>query len=56
MKPDRIKAIMRERKLSCKQLALLIGVNPRSLESYIQERRRMPEAVALRIGAVEAAP
>lgn len=52
MKPDRIRAIMREKQLTCKGLAVLIGVKPRTLESYIQELRRMPEAVALQIEAV----
>lgn len=52
MKPDRIRAIMREKKLTCKGLATLIGIKPRTLESYIQELRRMPEAVAERIEAI----
>jgi len=52
MKPDRIRAIMREHKLSCRQIATLCGVNTRTMESYIQERRGVPERVAMAILAI----
>jgi len=52
MKPDRIRAIMREHKLSCRQIATLCGVNMRTMESYIQERRGVPERVAMAILAI----
>lgn len=55
MKPDRIKAIMREKKLSCRQLGALCGVGARTMESYIQGRRNPPEWVVVSILAVEAA-
>lgn len=53
MKPDRIRAIMRAKKLTCKMMAYLIGIPSRTMESYIQGRRNVPEDVALRIYAVE---
>jgi len=52
MKPDRIRAIMREHKLSCRQIAALCEVNVRTMESYIQERRGVPERVAMAILAI----
>lgn len=52
MKPDRIRAIMREKKLTCRQIAALCGVNIRTMESYIQGRRNMPEEAALAIEAI----
>ena len=52
MKPERIRAIMREKKLSCRELAVLCGVNIRTMESYIQERRGVPERVAMAILAI----
>ncbi len=53
MKPDRIRAIMREHKLTCRQTAFLVGVHPRTMESYIQGRRRMPERVELAMEAIQ---
>lgn len=53
MKPDRIRAIMREHNLTCKMLADLCGVNWRTMESYIQGRRGIPEYVAISILHVE---
>ncbi len=52
MKPDRIRAIMREHELTCRELAALCGVNRRTMESYIQGRRGMPESVASAILAI----
>jgi DNA-binding transcriptional regulator YiaG len=53
MKPDRIRAIMRERKLSCSEIAFLAGVPKRTMESYIQGRRNVPEWVAISILAIK---
>lgn len=49
MKPERIKAIMKAANLSCNQLACLVGVPKRTMESYIQGRRNMPESIVISI-------
>lgn len=53
MKPDRIRAILRDKDLNCQGLADLCGVNRRTMESYIQGRRNPPEWVVVSILAVE---
>jgi DNA-binding transcriptional regulator YiaG len=53
MKPDRIRAIMREKNLSCNEIAFLAGVPKRTMESYIQGRRNVPEWVVIGILKLE---
>jgi len=45
MKPDRIRAIQKAKGLSCRQMADLLGVKKRTLESYLQGLRNPPERV-----------
>jgi transcriptional regulator with XRE-family HTH domain len=56
MKPERIKAIMKAKKLTASEFADLVGVPRRTFESYLQGRRNPPERVVVAILAVEGVP
>ena len=53
MKPDRIRAILKAKKLSCRQMADLVGVPKRTMESYIQGLRNPPEWVVIMVLKIE---
>jgi lambda repressor-like predicted transcriptional regulator len=54
MKPDRIRAILKSKGLTCRQFSALVGVPKRTMESYLQGLRNPPEWVVISILAVEA--
>jgi transcriptional regulator with XRE-family HTH domain len=53
MKPDRIRAIRKAKGLTARQIADLVGVPKRTMESYLQGLRNPPEWVVIGILALE---
>jgi transcriptional regulator with XRE-family HTH domain len=53
MKPDRIRAIQKANGLTARQMADLVGVPKRTMESYLQGLRNPPEWVVIGILALE---
>jgi DNA-binding transcriptional regulator YiaG len=53
MKPDRIRAIQKAKGITARQMANLVGVPKRTMESYLQGLRNPPEWVVIGILALE---